>query len=410
MADPPQSPIAPVDPPIPAPTDLRIEALETMIRGLTARIEQVAIPANPPPIALNPLPFVPPRDASLPPHLPVRNRRFDGVLSIETYRLIDRSLVLRADQVASLTSYANQIRPRLTDCVFSGDSPLLVLPFLKQLVRVADQSFLSEAVLLWIVDDFLRTPAKEAFRAQSLNTWPAAVHWMLSTYASETALEAAVRKIQVVGQQAGESVRQYGSRLQLEAAALGSLMSTSEVKSLFSQGLLDPVRSLFAANLPIHELEEYTPVSVLVARAELLETGTRLSYPSPTIFGSRSQPSRPFICVEPVETEVPYFGSHAEILALTAANSKVSSEKWTCFVCYKKGHGWLECPWLTEIPLSEKEDALLRRRTYMDRFCPAFPVGSRPSSPSPRPRMSSSPLPKIPFPSQSENWPASPRQ
>ena len=143
MADPPQSPIAPVDPPIPAPTDLRIEALETMIRGLTARIEQVAIPANPPPIALNPLPFVPPRDASLPPHLPVRNRRFDGVLSIETYRLIDRSLVLRADQVASLTSYANQIMPRLTDCVFSGDSPLLVLPFLKQLVRVADQSFLS---------------------------------------------------------------------------------------------------------------------------------------------------------------------------------------------------------------------------------------------------------------------------
>ena len=166
--------------------------------------------------------------------------------------------------MASLTSYANQIRPRLTDCVFSGDSPLLVLPFLKQLVRVADQSFLSEAVLLWIVDDFLRTPAKEAFRAQSLNTWPAAVHWMLSTYASETALEAAVRKIQVVGQQAGESVRQYGSRLQLEAAALGSLMSTSEVKSLFSQGLLDPVRSLFAQNSPPMSWKSTRPLAYLL--------------------------------------------------------------------------------------------------------------------------------------------------
>jgi hypothetical protein len=81
--------------------------------------------------------------------------------------------------------------------------------------------------------------------------------------------------MQVTGQQGGESARQYGSRLQLEAAALGSLMSTSEIK--FAQGLLDPVRYLFAANQPSNELEDYTPVSVLVGRAERLETGTRLT-------------------------------------------------------------------------------------------------------------------------------------
>jgi hypothetical protein len=73
--------------------------------------------------------------------------------------------------------------------------------------------------------------------------------------------------MQVTGQQGGESVRQYGSTLQLEAAALGSLMSTSEIKSQFAQGLSDPVRSLFAANQQSNELEDYTPVSVLVARA-----------------------------------------------------------------------------------------------------------------------------------------------
>jgi hypothetical protein len=39
--------------------------------------------------------------------------------------------------------------------------------------------YLSEAILLWIVDDFLRTPAKEAFRAQALDSWPAAVQWLL---------------------------------------------------------------------------------------------------------------------------------------------------------------------------------------------------------------------------------------
>lgn len=409
MADPPIDPVVPH-----APADLRIEALEAMIRALGDRIERMAIPLQPPPPICNPSPLVPSRGTNPPPHIPVRNRRFDVVLSIETYRLIDRSLVIRADQVASLTSYANQVRPRLTDCVFSGDSPLHVLPFLKQLVRVSDQSFMSEAVLLWIVDDFLRTPAKEAFRSQSLDSWPAAVHWLLSTYASEPALEAAVRQMQVTGQQGSESVRQYGSRLQLEAAALGSLMSPSEIKSLFAQGLSDPVRSLFAANQPSNELEDYTPVSVLVARAELLETGTRLISPVPVRFGYRSQPSRPPILVSPVEAEATYPDHHTEILALTAANSKVSSEKWTCFVCYKKGHGWLECPWLSDVPETEKEDALLRRRSFMDRFRPNSPIGSRPSSPNPRPLLSGSPLRKpfsfAPHSPKSENGQASPRQ
>jgi hypothetical protein len=214
------------------------------------------------------------RECSRGPNLPVRKRRFDVVLSIETYRLHDRSIVLRADQVASLTSYANQIRPRLADFLFTWEPPLHVLTFLKQLARVSYQSILSEAILLWIVEDFMRTPAKEAYQAQHLDSWPPAVHWLLSTYASENSLEAALRKIQLAGQQIQESVRQYGSRLQLDAAALGLLMSTSEIKSLFSQGLLDPVRSLFAANRPGNKLEKYTPLSVLVDRAEFLETGT----------------------------------------------------------------------------------------------------------------------------------------
>ena len=94
------------------------------------------------------------------PLIPIRNRRFDRVLAVDTYRLRDRSPVLRAEQVSSLTSYANQIRPRLADCVFNGNSPLQVLPFLKQIVRISDQSFLSEAVLLSVVDDFRQTPVR----------------------------------------------------------------------------------------------------------------------------------------------------------------------------------------------------------------------------------------------------------
>lgn len=392
--------------------------MEAMIRALSERIEKMAIPSQSPPLLSTPVSLIPNPVGIPSPLIPIRNRRFYSVLAVETYRLRDRSPVFRAEQVASLTSYANQIRPRLSDCVFNGDSPLQVLPFLKQLVRVADQSFLSEAILLWVVDDFLRTPVKEAFRAQTLDTWPAAVHWLLTTYAPETSLESAVRKMQVAGQQLQEAVRQYGHRLQMEAAALGSLMTQAEVKSLFSQGLQDPVKSLFAANQPSTELDDSTPLSVLVGRAELLETGTRLVSPSPSRISSRAQPQRsPILAVQAARE---YADAPSEppvdVMALAAVNAKVSSDQWTCFVCYKHGHGWLECPWLSRIPEQEKEDALLRRRKFMERFRTSSPSRSRPSSPSPRQGYNGSrpgsPM-RQPFGAQaakSENGPASPHQ
>jgi hypothetical protein len=386
------------------PSDPRIEAMEASIRALCERIEQMATLVQPAPINPIHIPVLPPRGANPihQPYLPVRNRRFDAVLSVESYRLLDRSPSIRAEQVASLTSYANQIRPRLADSVFGGDPPLQVLSFLKQLVRVADQSFISEAVLLWIVDDFLRTPAKEAFRSQTLDSWPAAVHWLLSTYAPEPALEAAIRQLQISGQNYGESVRQYGHRLQLEAAALGSLLQISEVKSLFAQGLTNPVRSLFAANQPTHELEEFTPLSVLVGRAELLEMGTRLSSPAQPRFGSRTSPPRTKFLAASVESEPRPTEPPGHVLALSTRNSNISSDQWTCFVCYKRGHGWLECSWLSQVSETDKEDAILRRRSFMERFRSRSPRSSRSSSPI-RPSY-------VPSSPKSENGQASPHQ
>jgi hypothetical protein len=57
-----------------------------------------------------------------------------------------------------------------------------------------------------------------------------------------------------------------------------------------------------------------------------------------------------------------------EMLAVTMGKKRVSSDNWTCFVCYQQGHGRLECPWLAHVSETEKEDALLRRRKYLERF------------------------------------------
>jgi hypothetical protein len=82
------------------------------------------------------------------------------------------------------------------------------MPFLAQIVRVANQTHVSEATLLWILEDFLRSPVKESFRVQAHDTWPSAIHWLLTSYAQETALESAVRKLQTTSQGASDNVRE----------------------------------------------------------------------------------------------------------------------------------------------------------------------------------------------------------
>jgi hypothetical protein len=400
--------------------EARFQALESTILALGEQVSHVSFPhLSPlPPANADPANSSSPVNvaaAELPGHpvIAIRNRRYSHVLSISTYRLRDRTSALLPDQVSNLTSAANQIRPRLEGCFFTGDPPLSVLPFLHQVVRVADQSHMSEATLLWVVEDFLRSPVKEAFRSQNLNMWPEAVHWLLVTYASEQTLDAALRRMQTNGQSATETVRQYGLRLQLESASFGSLLSSAEVKSLFSQGIRDPVRSLFAANQPPGELEDTTPLSVLISRAELLESGTR-SIPSSStrLYSRTSSQGHPTVMLLPHEDpprEI-HPDESPDVLAIEARRPTSSSDTWTCFVCYKKGHGWLDCPLLSHVSTQEKEEILLRRRTYLEQIRPGSPRSRSPL------RTSANAVPRtgdrtsvLHRPASQKNGPTSPR-
>lgn len=343
----------------------RMRALEDLIMKLTMNPKSSTSKESPNPIPLTVETPVyqdtsPKQDLLEHSRIPVRNKRFTEVLSISSYRLRDRHDQLPFDQSVSLTQVSNQIRPRMEGYYFSGESPLRVLPFLRHLTRIADQSRISEATLLWIVEDFLQSPARESFRAQTLTTWPEAVHWLLVTFAPEPSLERAVRKLNLASQTALETVKQFGLSLQLEASMLGSLISLSEVKSLFSQGLDEPIRSLFAAHQPAHELDDSTPLSVLVARAELLETGTTRGSASTKPF---TRTSRPVLASPEVhaDQESTNLEEDPPVLAFNAASGPKSM---VCFVCYFIGHWWIECPCLSHLSAEEKEDIAVRRRTY----------------------------------------------
>jgi hypothetical protein len=131
-------------------------------------------------------------------------------------------------------------------------------------------------------------PCKEDFRMQAHKSWTEAVHWLLISYAPETALEQAVRKLQTSSQLSDENVRDFGLRVQDEASLLGALISLAELKYLFCQGLRDPVSSLFAAGQPTAELSDSVPLSVLLCRAELIEKGHPPVVSIPSTFRNRN--------------------------------------------------------------------------------------------------------------------------
>jgi hypothetical protein len=399
------------------PDDLqsRLEAMERMLQDLFIRIPA---PVQPP---LQD-PFAPLQPVSRDLHdIVVRNRRYEFVLSVSTYRLRDQTAALRPDQMTSLSSIAALIRPRLEGSFFSGSPSLGILPFLSQVVRVADQTHISEATLLWILEDFLRSPVKEAFRIQAHDTWPRAVHWLLTSYAPETALESAVRKLQTTSQGTGENVREFGLRLQSEASLFGPLISVSELKALFSQGLNDPVCSHFAANQPATELLDIVPLSVLITRAELLERGTK-----PVTSGNipshirRNIPTRLALTVPNRTPEENEMDEELSILAIDPAFSRDSNQRsLTCFVCYHAGHPWLECPYIRHLSSDEKEGCAYRRRLYYEKRKaqwkgvpwdkPGWETGQGQVRPNSSWKVDSPTPPREEVPS-SENAPTSPRK
>jgi hypothetical protein len=108
----------------------RLAAMERMLQVLSLRLTD---PPSQTPVGPSPGP-------ASPHGILVRNRRYDTVLSLDTYRLRDQTSALRPDQMTSLPSTSALIRPRLEGSFFSASPSLGILPFLAQVVRVANQT------------------------------------------------------------------------------------------------------------------------------------------------------------------------------------------------------------------------------------------------------------------------------
>jgi hypothetical protein len=70
----------------------------------------------------------------------------------------------------------------------------------------------------------------------------------------------------------------------------------------------------------------------------------------------------------------------AKVLALSSRTPRTATDRWTCYVCFRQGHGWIDCEWLLHVPTEEKEESFLRRRAHFDRALPSLPVNRSVSS------------------------------
>ena len=138
------------------------------------------------------------------------------------------------------------------------------------------------------------------------------------------------------------------------------------MKALFSQGLRDPISSLFVAGKPVAELGDAAPLSVLLYRAELIERGHPSAVSVPSTF--RRNPSPRVALSLPLDDSEKEFEEALAVMTLDPSFSRDKSQRGlTCYFCYRTGHPWLECPYLQHLSSSEKEDIAYHRRAFYEK-------------------------------------------
>ena len=138
---------------------------------------------------------------------------------------------------------------------------------------------------------------------------------------------------------------------------------------MFSQGIQDPVRSNFVAGQTAAELSDNVPLTVLIGRAELLERGSNA-----TVGDARTSPmlhrriSRPVLSVPTTDNDENPFDDEMAVLAIKDTYRRDPNQRGlTCYVCFRTGHAWIDCPCLKHMSSQEREDMAYRRRSFFEK-------------------------------------------
>jgi len=158
--------------------------------------------------------------------------------------------------------------------MFNEKEPLQVFSWLRKFVKACDDNDVSEGMGLYLVPNFLAGDAETRFTRNlprsdiaggrgSLESFPAAVNWLLSTYAEPHALGLAQEKFSRAALVDNEGVDAFAARLRSLAELCGNIHSEGTMKQQLIQGLPEYLRTdAFVYN---SEQRSYQQLSTYVA-------------------------------------------------------------------------------------------------------------------------------------------------
>jgi len=181
--------------------------------------------------------------------------RFAGVLYYRSYRLQNRHSTYGAWQARKMGRTAKNMKFSFGRTpMFNGKEPLQVFSWLRKFVKACDDNDVSEGMGLYLIPNFLAGDAETrvtrnlpgsdiAGGRDSFGSSPAAVNWLLSTYAEPHALALAQDNFIRAALVDNAGVVAFAARLRSFAELCGNIHSEGTMKQQLIQGLPEYLRT-----------------------------------------------------------------------------------------------------------------------------------------------------------------------
>jgi hypothetical protein len=174
--------------------------------------------------------------------LQTRLPEYQGLVSYRSYRLKDTEEVIDENDTGKVIGILKRVKHHFSYS-FGGEISLNVLDFLSTLEEAMDLNHVSEGVAAIILPYLQTGEAKDGVIAMWKSTslkvpkYPAAVAWLLESYATDAAIDSAAEKFLTAKQQAGEGEDEFVTRLRRYAAEAGNVYKEDALVSRYLAGL-----------------------------------------------------------------------------------------------------------------------------------------------------------------------------
>jgi len=181
--------------------------------------------------------------------------RFVGVLDYLSYRLRNRHSTYWTSQARKMGRTGKKMKFSFGgNPMFNRKEPLKVFSWLRKFVETCDDNDVSEGMDLYLIPNFLAGDAEARFTRnlpgsdigggqRALGSFPAAVNWLLATYAERHALGSARDKFSRAKLVDNEGVDAFATRLRSLAELCGNIHSKGTMKQQLIHGLPEYLRT-----------------------------------------------------------------------------------------------------------------------------------------------------------------------